>query len=434
MKKQKTNHKLKRTESLKTAFLVVTLIPIISMAIIIVFYTRYRITKNIESEEKEGMINVAYLLENALDRIYPGDYELMSSDKYVALAKGGVLLDINKDLEKYKEETGIETTLFYEDVRMITTLKNAKGVSMKGTTSNYIMIRDVIEGDKSGFYSNVKVGDISYYAYYQPLHNSDGKVVGMLALLKSAESIDKLAVKATIPIYCIAGVVMVLAGFVSVMYSQRIIDHFGSIKKCLVAMENDNYSVEINPNLLHRRDELGEMANAIVSMRGVIKKYTEMDGLTGVFNRRYAQKRLVNLIKSAKTNGTLYSLCIADIDFFKKVNDTYGHDAGDVVLINVAYELKKFMQGKGFVARWGGEEFLLVFEKNDLESSVTMLEELRNTILDLHFSFDMDKQISMSYGVADGVELSADELVKLADNRLYSAKETGRNKIVSTDL
>ena len=103
MKKQKTNRKRKKTESLKTAFLVVTLIPIISMAIIIVFYTRYRITKNIESEEKEGMINVAYLLENALDRIYPGDYELMSSDKYVALAKGGVLLDINKDLEKYKE-------------------------------------------------------------------------------------------------------------------------------------------------------------------------------------------------------------------------------------------------------------------------------------------------------------------------------------------
>ena len=433
MKKQKTNRKRKKTESLKTAFLVVTLIPIISMAIIIVFYTRYRITKTIENEEKEGMSNVACLFEDALERIYPGDYELIKSDKYVALAKGGVLLDINEDLETYKEETGIETTIFYDDVRMITTLKNAKGVSMQGTTSNYIMVKDVIEGDKPGFYSNVKVGDKNYYAYYKPLHNSDGSVVGMLALLKSAEAIDNISLEAIIPIYCIAAVVMVLAGVVSVMYSQRIIDHFGSIKKCLVAMENDNYSVEINPNLLHRRDELGEMANAIVSMRGVIKKYTEMDGLTGVFNRRYAQKRLVNLVKSSKISGSQYSLCIADIDYFKKVNDTYGHDAGDVVLINVSYELKKFMQGKGFVARWGGEEFLLVFEKNDLETSAPMLEKLRNTILDLRFSFDMDKQISMSFGVADGAELSADELVKLADNRLYRAKETGRNKIVSTD-
>ncbi len=411
----------------------VTLIPIISLTLIIVIFTSYRTTKTIEDEERDAMYEIAYLWQNTIDRLYPGDYELISSDKYVALAKGDVLVDLYEDFESYKQETGIEISLFYNDTRMITTLLDRDGNSMQGTTSNYIIKEEVLQADKAGFYSNVKVGERIYYAYYLPLHNSDGSVAGMIAILKSAEAIEELVHKATIPIYGIAAIVMVLAGLVSVMYSQRIIEHFNSIKKCLVAMEHDNYSVEMNPKLRTRRDELGEMASAVISMRGVIKKYTEVDGLTSVFNRRYAHKRLAALIENAKTNGIKYSLCICDIDYFKKVNDTYGHDAGDMVLIKVAYELKKFMQGKGFVARWGGEEFLLVFEKNDLEAVVPMVDELRQIILDLRFTFDMNKQISMSFGVAEGQDLTSDELVKLADNRLYYAKENGRNRVVSSD-
>lgn len=420
-------------ESLRVSFLMVTLIPIISLTLIIVIFTSYRTTKTIEDEERDAMYEIAYLWQNTIDRLYPGDYELISSDKYVALAKGDVLVDLYEDFESYKQETGIEISLFYNDTRMITTLLDRDGNSMQGTTSNYIIKEEVLQADKAGFYSNVKVGERIYYAYYLPLHNSDGSVAGMIAILKSAEAIEELVHKATIPIYGIAAIVMVLAGLVSVMYSQRIIEHFNSIKKCLVAMEHDNYSVEMNPKLRTRRDELGEMASAVISMRGVIKKYTEVDGLTSVFNRRYAHKRLAALIENAKTNGIKYSLCICDIDYFKKVNDTYGHDAGDMVLIKVAYELKKFMQGKGFVARWGGEEFLLVFEKNDLEAVVPMVDELRQIILDLRFTFDMNKQISMSFGVAEGQDLTSDELVKLADNRLYYAKENGRNRVVSSD-
>lgn len=420
-------------ESLRVSFLMVTLIPIISLTLIIVIFTSYRTTKTIEDEERDAMYEIAYLWQNTIDRLYPGDYELISSDKYVALAKGDVLVDLYEDFESYKQETGIEISLFYNDTRMITTLLDRDGNSMQGTTSNYIIKEEVLQADKAGFYSNVKVGERIYYAYYLPLHNSDGSVAGMIAILKSAEAIEELVHKATIPIYGIAAIVMVLAGLVSVMYSQRIIEHFNSIKKCLVAMEHDNYSVEMNPKLRTRRDELGEMASAVISMRGVIKKYTEVDGLTSVFNRRYAHKRLAALIENAKTNGIKYSLCICDIDYFKKVNDTYGHDAGDMVLIKVAYELKKFMQGKGFVARWGGEEFLLVFEKNDLEAVAPMVDELRQIILDLRFAFDMNKQISMSFGVAEGQDLTSDELVKLADNRLYYAKENGRNRVVSSD-
>jgi diguanylate cyclase (GGDEF)-like protein len=99
----------------------------------------------------------------------------------------------------------------------------------------------------------------------------------------------------------------------------------------------------------------------------------------------------------------------------------------------VANELKRFMQGKGFVARWGGEEFLLVYEKGNMEDFLEHLEELRKIIQELCFAFDENKQITMSFGVAQDETLSGDELIKLADGRLYVAKETGRNRIVYKD-
>ena len=420
--------KQKKSESLKFTFLAVTLIPIVTMTIFIVIFTSNRTVKAIENEEKEGMSNIACVFENIVDKEYPGDYELMVSDKYMALSKGGVPLDIIDDLKEFKSDTGIDITFFFLDTRMITTIEDGQG-----TTCNYLVKKDVLEKDKEGFYSNVKVGNEVFYAYYKPLHNSDGKVVGMIAVLKSASEIDGVVRNAIMPIYCISFIVMIIAGAVSILYCKRIIADFNSIKKCLVAIENDNYTVDLDANLIKRKDELGEMADAVVSMRGVIRKFTEMDGLTNVFNRRYGQKRLVSLIESVKISGGNYVLCIADIDFFKKVNDTYGHDAGDMVLINVAHELKKFMQGKGFVARWGGEEFLLVYEKGDMESLLIQLEELRKIIQELRFDFDENKQITMSFGVAQDESLSGDELIKLADERLYIAKETGRNRIVYKD-
>ena len=420
--------KQKKSESLKFTFLAVTLIPIVTMTIFIVIFTSNRTVKAIENEEKEGMSNIACVFENIVDKEYPGDYELMVSDKYMALSKGGVPLDIIDDLKEFKSDTGIDITFFFLDTRMITTIEDGQG-----TTCNYLVKKDVLEKDKEGFYSNVKVGNEVFYAYYKPLHNSDGKVVGMIAVLKSASEIDGVVRNAIMPIYCISFIVMIIAGAVSILYCKRIIADFNSIKKCLVAIENDNYTVDLDANLIKRKDELGEMADAVVSMRGVIRKFTEMDGLTNVFNRRYGQKRLVSLIESVKICGGNYVLCIADIDFFKKVNDTYGHDAGDMVLIKVAQELKRFMQGKGFVARWGGEEFLLVYDKGNMEDFLVHLEELRKIIQELRFPFDENKQVTMSFGVAQDEKLSDDELIKLADGRLYVAKKAGRNRIVYKD-
>ena len=211
MKRKKTK------ESLRISFLMVTLIPIIALTIIIVTFTSYRTKKTIRDEEKEAMYDIACLLNGMLDVKYPGDYGLMKSDKYVALSKGGVPIDIYDELEAYYDVTGVEVTIFYNDVRMITTLCDRNDESMQGTTSNYVITEDVLKGDEGHFYTNVKVGSKLYYAYYEPLHNSDGKACGMIAILKSADTIKHIVNRATIPIYGISALVMLLAGIISVM-------------------------------------------------------------------------------------------------------------------------------------------------------------------------------------------------------------------------
>lgn len=127
-----------------------------------------------------------------------------------------------------------------------------------------------------------------------------------------------------------------------------------------------------------------------------------------------------------------YTLAIADIDFFKKVNDTYGHIAGDEVLVSVAQIMKKSMAGKGFAARWGGEEFLLVYTGCDMETTLTYLEMLVEAIREMRVEYD-DKaiKITISIGVATGNGDSVDKVLCTADNRLYHAKKEGRDRVVS---
>lgn len=421
----------KRKESLKVSFLMVTIIPLFLMGVIIVSFASYKFTKSIESEVSKALLNEAVVVKETLDRMYPGDYVLVKSEKYMALRKGEEFLVIQEYLECIKKETGHDITVFHEDLRMITTLTDEKGNSLQGTTVNSAIRIAVLDNNKASFFSSVKTGQKEYYAYYLPLQNSDGSVVGMIAVLKPTKDVKKMITEAVYPIYIIDIVVMVLAALVNIMYSQKILRLFDSIKKYLVAIEHDNYKVEMNYRLLERKDELGEMANAAVKMRKSIKKLTEVDTLTGIYNRRYANKRLRNDIKV--TEGEFnYALCIADIDYFKSVNDTYGHDAGDIVLVNIATELKNFMRTKGFVARWGGEEFLLVFENCDLNQAVKLLEELRIRIANIKCSFNEELRLTMSFGVTLG-DGDLEQTIKNADRKLYYAKASGRNKVVGAD-
>ena len=122
---------------------------------------------------------------------------------------------------------------------------------------------------------------------------------------------------------------------------------------------------------------------------------------------------------------------LGDIDFFKKVNDTYGHECGDIVLSEVATILNKNMRNQGFVARWGGEEFLLVFENCNLDEAVNKLEHILDEIRKKEISYkDEIVRITMTFGICQGSTDDMDDVIRMADSKLYEGKAGGRNQIV----
>ncbi len=156
------------------------------------------------------------------------------------------------------------------------------------------------------------------------------------------------------------------------------------------------------------------------------------DPLTKLFNRRTMEEKLDAALEAAKKNGTIFSLVMGDIDFFKNINDTYGHDCGDVALVSVADILKACVRDGDIVCRWGGEEFLLLVSGNRGVAS-TVAERIRSRIENNVVEFGGNKiKFTMTLGVstyAPGYSLEA--LVNQADENLYYGKEHGRNQVVA---
>ncbi len=158
---------------------------------------------------------------------------------------------------------------------------------------------------------------------------------------------------------------------------------------------------------------------------------SQMDPLTGLKNRRGFYNYYENEMLLFGKNKSK-SIIICDIDFFKKVNDTYGHNAGDDVLKHVAYTMRKCVGISGQVFRWGGEEFIVLLPKYDINETLILAEKIRYTIEQSEcVSDNITIKVTMSFGIKEfEANKTLDENLKIVDKKLYEAKRTGRNKVV----
>ena len=160
------------------------------------------------------------------------------------------------------------------------------------------------------------------------------------------------------------------------------------------------------------------------------------DGLTGLHNRRYMESHVSTLVERAATRGKPLSVLVLDIDYFKSVNDTYGHDAGDDVLREFSLRLKKSIRGIDLACRYGGEEFVVVMPDTDMAVAAAVAERVRRGIATEPFPINGGKsavEVTISIGLAglsDPIDTAADVL-KRADQALYRAKRDGRNRVVA---
>ncbi|NVP54554.1 PleD family two-component system response regulator [Mycoplana rhizolycopersici] len=174
-------------------------------------------------------------------------------------------------------------------------------------------------------------------------------------------------------------------------------------------------------------------------LRSSVKQSIELavtDGLTGLHNRRYLDSHLKLLIDRSVARGRSMSVCMTDIDRFKLINDTYGHDIGDAVLREFASRLRSAVRGADLACRYGGEEFVLVMPDTPPETAAGVAERLRMAIEQVPFRLGdvtVPLQVTASMGIASLSPQgdSPEALLKRADNALYEAKRGGRNRVVA---
>jgi two-component system cell cycle response regulator len=160
------------------------------------------------------------------------------------------------------------------------------------------------------------------------------------------------------------------------------------------------------------------------------------DALTGLYNRRYMESHLATLIEQAAARGKPLTTLIIDIDYFKAINDTHGHDAGDDVLREFAIRIRKSIRGIDLACRYGGEEFVVVMPETDMAVAAIVAERLRRRIASEPFSIQQGAsaiEVTISIGIAtlDSADDNAGGILKRADQALYRAKRDGRNRVVA---
>jgi len=203
---------------------------------------------------------------------------------------------------------------------------------------------------------------------------------------------------------------------------------------------NDYLMRPIDKNELHARARTQIRKKRYTErLRDNVQQSIEMaitDGLTGLYNRRYMESHLGSLVEQAAARGKPLTALVIDIDYFKAINDTHGHDAGDDVLREFSTRIKKSIRGIDLACRLGGEEFVIVMPETDMAVATIVAERLRRRIASEPFTLSHggnSVEVTISIGIAtlDAADDSAGSILKRADQALYRAKRDGRNRVVA---
>ena len=173
----------------------------------------------------------------------------------------------------------------------------------------------------------------------------------------------------------------------------------------------------------------------LVDQRENFKKLASIDPLTNLYNRRAMNENIRDIRRRSRSPKSQYVIGIGDIDNFKRINDTYGHDAGDKVLVYVSNLFISTIPDDGYAARWGGEEFLFIIPEASIEKGLAFTEKIHKSLRAHTFEIDdCEFGVTMTFGISVGIPVDKiDSVITKADKRLYKGKNNGKDHTEYTD-
>jgi diguanylate cyclase (GGDEF)-like protein len=201
------------------------------------------------------------------------------------------------------------------------------------------------------------------------------------------------------------------------------------------ANERLQFKIELADKELHKTNQnLQEQSNELQKINEELKRLSFTDVLTGMYNRRHFEDLMKTEVEMSLRHGDDNSLILIDIDFFKKINDNYGHDAGDIILREVANTMKSELRNTDILCRVGGEEFIVLCKRANSKDAMDIAEKLRARVeKQRHIFQGKSINVTISLGVSSIPDIektiTTTEFYKYSDLALYASKKTGRNKV-----
>ena len=344
----------KKKKSLGFSIMLASVIPVIILGVILTVYAQRSLREGMGYEVEQSLSGLAHSLISIYDLAYEGEFSYRDGK----VMKGEAELTSDYDiLDNFKRDTGADASICIGEKRCLTTIQDEQGRRIIGTNIPDSVREAVLEQGQEYFSKKISINGQNYYGYYVPIRNGEGQVTGISFAGKAVDAINRSVSSIIWRNVILCSIVILLASALCNALSHRIAVAIQSIKSFLDGLAKGDFSQEIPQNVMIRRDELAEIGEDAVIVSRSLENMVSRDPLTWLLNRRAC------MIQAGKRqSGEEYGVAMGDIDFFKKVNDQYGHEKGDEVLCYVAEVLQKSIDDGGFVSRWGGEEFLLVME------------------------------------------------------------------------
>lgn len=414
---------MKRKKSIRRKMTLIGILPIVFLGITIFVFGAVLIYGMHAETVRDELETSTYVLKGCFDLTVRGDYTY-SQD---VLMKGDVNISDSTMLYEIKNNSDVDTTIFWGDTRVLTTVENEYGASVVGTQASADVVECVLNRGENYFSKNLIIGDTDYIGYYTPLLNDDGTVVGMVFAGKPKNTVyDKIIT--IMVVFLLVTLVVILCSLITWRrYSERLIKDIELINTYLHNITDGDLNATMDAGVIRREDEIGEIGIHATKMCGALKIMVEQDSLTLLYNRRTCNRMLKKLVENKKP----FTVVMADIDWFKKINDQYGHACGDHILRSVSSIIRESVKECGFASRWGGEEFLMIYEL-DFEKTKDKVEALVQTIRDTGFEYEgQTVRVTMTVGVKEmDLDVPYEKIIKIADDNLYTGKRNGRNQIV----
>ncbi|QXM06184.1 sensor domain-containing diguanylate cyclase [Crassaminicella indica] len=359
---------------------------------------------------------------------YKSKKRLISAVKSIKDSKGHVIGVLGMDTTLDNLSESVSKVDLGEDAYVMIVNKEGNIIAHKDKKQLWKTVENnqwykVVKKEKQGvFYDKKKKCFVSF----SRIDKNGWKIIGVIP--------DKHLEELLKPVGLYAGIIILVASLLFFIVGNLIIRKLKRENKniCTIIEAIENKDLDIFEIDYYRKDEYGEIykkLNNAIKMINRIKNDAIYDKLTGVYNRRYFDQALEEMIHKSEN----FTLMMVDVDDFKKINDTYGHQKGDFVLREIARTILKSIRGKDILARYGGEEFIIIFPELEAKDVYSITNRIREKIENINWK-EKEMKITISAGVSTYNGQTKEDLINEADELLYKAKSLGKNKVIFKEL